>query len=167
MIRKILFIGMFSCLALFLASCGGNNQAEAQAKAQTKEKAAKSDEVTEIVIQPVDNEMKYAKTEFTVKAGTKVRVVMDNIATSEAMHHNVVIMKPGTDKQEIGMAALQAGEAKGYIPDKEAILFYTPMSAPGEKQSVEFTAPAPGDYPYICTFPGHWATMQGVMHVVK
>jgi putative heme-binding domain-containing protein len=24
----------------------------------------------------------------------------------------------------------------------------------------------PGDYPYVCTFPGHWRTMAGVMHVV-
>ncbi|MCH8962102.1 MAG: hypothetical protein IH820_12455 [Bacteroidetes bacterium] len=30
-----------------------------------------------------------------------------------------------------------------------------------------FTAPTePGDYPYVCTFPGHWRTMQGVMQVV-
>jgi azurin len=31
---------------------------------------------------------------------------------------------------------------------------------------VTFTAPAAGDYPYICTFPGHYMTMRGVMHVV-
>jgi uncharacterized protein len=24
-----------------------------------------------------------------------------------------------------------------------------------------------GDYPYVCTFPGHWSIMNGVMKVVK
>jgi len=33
---------------------------------------------------------------------------------------------------------------------------------------LRFTAPdKPGEYPYICTFPGHWRIMQGVMKVVK
>jgi azurin len=47
------------------------------------------------------------------------------------------------------------------------IIAHTPMSAPGETVTVEFTAPAEGDYPYICTYPGHYMTMQGTMHVVS
>ena len=31
--------------------------------------------------------------------------------------------------------------------------------------AIEFTAPAAGDYPYMCTFPGHGAIMKGVMKV--
>ena len=31
-----------------------------------------------------------------------------------------------------------------------------------------FTAPAaPGEYIYVCTFPGHWLRMYGVMLVVR
>ena len=37
---------------------------------------------------------------------------------------------------------------------------------PDETYSLKFTAPSkPGEYPYICTFPGHWRIMQGVMIV--
>jgi azurin len=32
---------------------------------------------------------------------------------------------------------------------------------------VTFTAPAKGTYPYICTFPGHYQTMKGVMTVTE
>jgi azurin len=30
---------------------------------------------------------------------------------------------------------------------------------------VDFTAPAPGDYPFIRTYSGHAAFMHGVLHV--
>jgi azurin len=40
------------------------------------------------------------------------------------------------------------------------------MSQPGEKVEVVFTAPEEtGEYGYVCTFPGHWATMTGTMRV--
>ncbi|MCB0264169.1 MAG: plastocyanin/azurin family copper-binding protein [Calditrichia bacterium] len=120
----------------------------------------------EIVIKPVGDQMLYETTEFTVTAGSKVRVIMENTATSEAMLHNVVILKPETDKAKIGIAAIQAGADKGYIPVDPAVLFYTEITKPGEKNEVVFTAPEPGDYPYICSFPGHYLMMQGVMHSV-
>ncbi len=40
------------------------------------------------------------------------------------------------------------------------------MLARDEKQTMKFTAPTtPGRYEYICTFPGHWQLMRGVMTV--
>jgi azurin len=152
-------------LVILLSGCGGKKEAEEKAPAASAPVPA-APQVRVVVIKPVGEEMKYDTTEFTVKAGTPVKVVMQNTATQPAMHHNVVITKPGTNTDEIGIAAIQAGEAAGYIPTHDAILFYTPMSAPGETREVEFTAPAPGDYPYVCTFPGHYALMKGVMHSV-
>ena len=38
----------------------------------------------------------------------------------------------------------------------------------GEHQIIEFTAPSqPGDYEFVCTFPGHHILMRGIMKVVK
>lgn len=165
MVHKVQFIAILGFFIVLVVACGGGEGRSAP-KAEQGDTAAAS-EVQEVVIRPVGDEMKYETTEFTVKAGTKVRVIMDNIATLEAMQHNVVILKPGSDNQEVGMAALAAGEEKGYIPDNQAILFYTEIAKPGEKKSVEFTAPPAGDYPYICTFPGHFALMHGVMHSVE
>lgn len=121
-----------------------------------------------VVIEPVGNEMKYATTEITAKAGTQLTIVMNNTATSTAMHHNVAVLGvvPGDDAaiEEVGMAAVQAGPDAGYIPEHDALLAYTPMAAPGERTEVTFTVPPPGDYAYVCLFPGHFATMRGVLH---
>ena len=52
------------------------------------------------------------------------------------------------------------------MPDDDAVLAATDMSEPGETVSVTITAPSePGDYRYICTFPGHYTVMQGTMTV--
>jgi hypothetical protein len=38
----------------------------------------------------------------------------------------------------------------------------------GQKQNLTIMAPvAPGDYEYVCTFPGHWETMWGRLVVTK
>lgn len=163
-----LFITLISgSMLLFLSACGGGSNETAPARSTTPAKTPAASDVKEIVITPVGDEMKYAVESFTVKTGQKVRVVMKNTATLEAMVHNVVICKPGTETNDVGMAALQAGEAADYIPQHEAILFHTALAKPGETTSVEFTAPAPGEYPYICTFPGHWSLMKGVMTVTE
>ena len=36
---------------------------------------------------------------------------------------------------------------------------------PDESETISFTAPEAGDYEYVCTFPGHFAMMRGVMKV--
>jgi len=45
-------------------------------------------------------------------------------------------------------------------------MYPTEVAKPGETVEVTFTAPEePGAYTYLCTYPGHWATMQGTMRV--
>ena len=44
----------------------------------------------------------------------------------------------------------------------------TKMIDAGQKEVIEFTAPTkPGDYEFVCTFPGHWTVMNGVMKVTE
>jgi azurin len=64
------------------------------------------------------------------------------------------------------MAAQPDGAAKRYVPEGSDVLFFTDITDPGKSATIHFTAPtAPGEYPYICTFPGHWLLMNGVMVV--
>jgi uncharacterized protein len=57
-------------------------------------------------------------------------------------------------------------QARGFIPESNLVLFNTPLTNARQSSTLEFTAPAaPGDYPFICTFPGHWLTMRGVLRV--
>jgi azurin len=60
------------------------------------------------------------------------------------------------------------GAEMQYVPSMGEVLFSTRLVNPQESVTLQFTAPAqPGDYPFVCTFPGHWRIMNGVMKVVK
>jgi azurin len=94
-----------------------------------------------------------------------VKIHMKNNATPDSnMFHNVVVAKPGTEAQ-VANAGIQAGEAHDWVKEGPDVLAHTPLAKPGETTSIVFRAPAAGDYPYICTFPGHAAVMKGVMKV--
>jgi azurin len=57
---------------------------------------------------------------------------------------------------------------KNYFPDVPEILVKgNKLVGTGQNDLITFTAPAPGDYPYVCTFPGHIRLMRGVMRVVS
>ncbi len=116
-----------------------------------------------VTIQPDGNKMAFATTEFTVKAGQKVNLVMNNTATVAVMKHNIVILNDESKVNEVGQQALSA---PGYLPEHPAILAATPMADAGETTQTSFTAPTePGEYVYICTFPGHYMMMKGKMIV--
>ena len=115
------------------------------------------------------NPLAYDTKEFSVKAGQKVKLTFNNTHPAVPQPHNIVIAKPGTKDTLLGqamqMAAAPDGMAKGFIPDSPDILFKTKLLQPNTSETIEFTAPAAGDYPYLCTFPGHGAIMNGVMKV--
>lgn len=107
--------------------------------------------------------MEYATKTFEVNSGQKIKLIMNNTATMAAMRHNVVILNDKSKIQEVGLAALSA---ENYLPDHPAIIIATPMADAGQVTTVTFTAPTqPGEYTYICTFPGHYNLMQGKMIV--
>jgi cytochrome c oxidase subunit II len=117
----------------------------------------------------IPNVMQFDKKELTVKAGQKVTLIFENKAC--ALMHNFLLLKPGT-KDAVGALADQMlsdpqALAKQYVPASDAILVKSnKLIGIGQSDTIEFTAPAePGDYPYICTFPGHWRLMNGVLKV--
>ncbi|WP_028566791.1 plastocyanin/azurin family copper-binding protein [Salisaeta longa] len=118
-----------------------------------------------ITIEPQGNQLAFATKAFTVQAGETVRLVFKNTATSPAMQHNVVLLNTMDDAAatRVGQAALSAAD---FVPDDPAVMAATPVAKPGETVSVTFTAPeAPGKYRFLCTFPGHYVSMQGTMTV--
>ena len=104
--------------------------------------------------------------EFTTRTGQKVTVTFKN---NDFPPHNLLFVKPGTADEVAALAiALGAeGFAKQFRPDTDKILWGSTMLDHGQEATLDFLAPAPGDYPYICTFPGHHLLMRGVMHVVE
>ncbi len=132
--------------------------------------AAASTEVIEITLKPdTANPLAYDTKEFTVKAGAKVKLTFNNVHPTVPQPHNVVIGSAGSKDKLMGLAMQMAtapdGMAKGFIPEAPEILFHTKLLQPNQTETIEFTAPAAGDYPYLCTFPGHAVLMNGVMKV--
>ncbi len=111
-------------------------------------------------------EMVFSKDKLTVKAGAKVAITFKNNSSSKGMTHNFVLVKPGKAQGVID-ASVAAGPEKGWVADSADIIAKGKLIDAGESQTIEFTAPSePGDYPYVCTFPGH-ATMKGVLKITK
>jgi azurin len=120
----------------------------------------------ELEIASVANTMAFDKTKLSVPAGAEVHLTMKNNATMSTLPHNWVLVKRGTEAS-VAAAGLKLGDQAGYfdVRDKDA-LAHTPMAKAGETSDVTFSAPDdPGDYPYICTFPGHYMMMKGVLTV--
>lgn len=109
--------------------------------------------------------LKYDVTRFEVKAGAKIRLIFNN---NDDMTHNVVIVEPGT-ADEVGNLALQLGlkgSEMNYVPNSPKVLFHTKLMQPGEVESIYFVAPSkPGEYSFVCTYPGHASVMRGILKV--
>jgi azurin len=93
-----------------------------------------------------------------------VHVTFKNSGTQDVMQHNWALVMPGKEAS-VAAAGLARAVTTGYVVPGPDVLAYTPMSKPGETVDTTFTAPAPGTYPYICTFPGHYILMKGVLTV--
>jgi azurin len=125
------------------------------------------EKATTVWIEVVPDLMKFDVDTFSVKAGEKIILELDN---QDGMQHNLLIIEPGT-LEAVGAAAddmLRDPKAseKHYVPEIAEVLFATEMLGPNEVYTLEFTAPdIPGDYPFVCTFPGHWRMMNGIMRV--
>ncbi|WP_052573540.1 azurin [Haloferula sp. BvORR071] len=118
-----------------------------------------------------NDQMQYSTKTLEVTAGDKVTLTLKHIGQipKTAMGHNVVILKAGTPVPTFATKAMTAA-ATDYIPadeeSKKLIVAHTKVVGGGESDTITFTAPAEaGDYPYLCTFPGHFALMQGVLKV--
>ena len=115
--------------------------------------------------------MQFDKREFTVKSGEKVELEFKNIGKLPkiAMGHNLLILKKGISSLKFGQKVMSLGaSATNALPEgsMEDVIAATKLLGPGENETITFTAPEPGDYQFVCSFPGHFAMMRGIM-VVK
>ena len=107
--------------------------------------------------------LKFTNDSFTVSAGSEVVLTFEN--ASGAFQHNWVLVKAGT-KDEVATRGTAAGPANDWIqPDDPDVIENVRLLDPGETGDVGFTAPPPGTYQFVCTFPGHNFTMFGDFEV--
>ena len=123
-----------------------------------------SSDLTEIRIATIVEKMSFDTKELTLKAGKKIKLTFAN---PDFMPHNLLVVQPGSSK-EIGEAALAMGAegfAKQFRPDSPKVIAGTKMLDNGQEETIAFTFDKPGNYEFVCTFPGHYMLMKGVFKV--
>jgi uncharacterized cupredoxin-like copper-binding protein len=144
---------------------GAMTDARAAPKRPVTMPAAWNGEVDADLLLETEPGMKYKQNYLTVKAGSKVRFTFRN---PDDMQHNFVLTS-GKKADKVGQVAGTMGlkgVAKGHIPDIPEVLVHTSLVEPDTEEVIYFEAPAqPGIYEFVCTVPGHYQQMRGVLRV--
>lgn len=125
-------------------------------------------DVQVIAIGTVPHRMIFDKEMVVVQAGKSVEFRFSNV---DSMPHNFAIVKPGS-LAEVGELGETTGRdadaaARHYVPISDKVLLGSRLLLSGQEQALSFDVPsAPGIYPYVCTYPGHWRRMYGALYVV-
>jgi azurin len=109
----------------------------------------------------------FATSSITVRAGEAIKLTFVN---PDVVPHNWALIKPGTLPQVGDLVNRIVAEpdavSRQYIPRTDDVLVYTDIVPPQDQFAISFRAPTQkGRYPFLCTFPGHWMVMNGVMIV--
>ena len=116
----------------------------------------------EITVQ-ADDKMRFDVTAFEVQRGQKVKITLKNIGTTPkfSMGHNLVMLDKTVTTSNVTRFLDEASTAAAteYVPKgSKEVLAATKLLGPSETDTVTFTAPyVPGEYLYLCSFPGHYS----------
>lgn len=118
----------------------------------------------------VNDQIRYSTKKLEGKVGVPMEITLKHTGKipKSSMSHNLVILKPGSMVATISAKCGQAKESNYIATDadtKSAIIAYAPQLGPGETYVIKFTPREAGDYPYLCTFPGHFGEMNGIITV--
>ena len=122
---------------------------------------------TIVTLHAVYEQMRFDKDLIVVEAGKPLVLTLQN---DDAMPHNLAVLSPGALK-EIGLTAEKMppepdSEGRLYVPASPKVLQATRLVNPGQKAQLSFNSPTEdGEYPFVCTFPGHWLRMAGTLVV--
>ena len=120
---------------------------------------------TTITVRASGSTLEYDPPRISVKNGRRVRLRFVNDGT---LPHNVVLPRSEDDLDALILAAYESSET-GYVPmaQKDKLLGYTRLVSPGESVEITFVVPPPGEYRYVCLFPGHANSMLGTLRSLK
>ena len=157
-------------LFVVLISCGGNTDSKKNSfeykKIQKKNTNLDKKSKEALIIINSSDLMKFDKNELIVFEGQEITLTLNHTGkmNKEIMGHNFVLLKKETDLDDFAQRAMLARENE-YIPDGDETIAYTKMIGGGESDTITFSAPEKGSYTYICTFPGHYGLMKGILIV--
>lgn len=165
--KKVNTILSITAASFMLFSCGDKKQdTTAPAETQTEQtETTTPEEVTGVQIELSGNDaMQFDKKEIRVPVGEKVTLVFKHTGKMDkaVMGHNFVLLNKGVDMEAFAQKAATSTETD-HIPADEVsnILAHTKMLGGGESDTIEFTVNEAGEYDFLCSFPAHFALMQG------
>ncbi|MEM7011821.1 MAG: PA14 domain-containing protein [Verrucomicrobiota bacterium] len=152
--RFLAFLSIVSCVAI--------------SNAEPPEWAATPDQTLEF--NTLLGQMKYSISEFEAEPGAKIKIVLDN---TDDLQHNLVFLKPDDDDKDGQKFALECwnlgekGIELGWVPPNHSrVLAASTLLDPHADEDIYLQLPdETGEYPYICTVPGHSLMMRGVIKV--
>jgi azurin len=158
-----------------LAACNKSPQSGGTPPDKTTAAAPKAEEpdasLPEVKVTITGNDqMKFDVTSIEAKPRQKVTVTMKNGGTMPkiSMGHNFVLLRPGTDPAKFVEAGAPYMGKDSIAPETLGdVIAHTKLLGPAETDTISFAAPTkPGEYTYICSFPGHYAIgMKGTLIV--
>ncbi|PJF47619.1 MAG: hypothetical protein D6709_08085 [Chloroflexi bacterium] len=146
-----------------LAACGGDSGQPAQ---PTAPPPGSGGEVS-ITLASKGSTPFYDRDRLEVKAGARVTLTFKNAADPGSNRtFNWVLVKPNTQLRVVSDGQSEGSPETSYVkPNDPNVIAHTRLVAAGESDTITFDAPPPGEYPFICTFPGYYNTMNGVLVV--
>lgn len=170
--KSLNIAGLAIAFMITLSSCGGGGQ-----KAPASDQSVETELVTQdepqvapsnVISLEGNDQMQYDKSELKVAAGQEITLTLKHVGKLEknAMGHNFVLLKSGTDINAFAQKALEAKD-NDYIPTSESgsIIVHTKLLGGGESDTITFTVAEKGTYDFICSFPGHSSMMKGKLIV--
>ena len=129
------------------------------AGAEGESKPPVAAEPVAVAIGAVGDTLAFDTDAISADTGAEVTITFTN--ASSVNTHNFVVVQADT-KDAVAANGTAAGPDNNWVqPGDSSVIANTVLIGPGETTEVTFTAPAPGTYQFVCTFPGHNFTMFG------
>lgn len=178
--RKLSISTLLISFVFMLSACGGGGDSAEQTSDDTGSSMAQADDgVRTIEVIGVDD-LRFAVPEggeglvtsgtsgqfqvlesIEASPGEEIRINMRTVSNlpPTAMSHNFVLLTQDADADQFARESIQAADNNYVAMEYEDwIIAATEMLGDGESDTITFTVPEePGEYQFICTFPGHYS----------
>jgi len=168
---------LIAAAVLVIAACGGPaptpvpvpTAAATPTPAESAVSSAAPGEIVKLTIETATGaeDFSYATPELEAPAGSEINVQLNNLTDpADEVGHNWVLVAPGQEDSVLANG-IAAGDDEDWLDTSDpGIIAATRLIEGAEKDQLKFTAPEPGTYVFICTFPDHYAGgMKGTLTI--
>ncbi len=179
--KKYLFSSLLFTLAIGLAACGGEQESSEQTmESESSEESMAADDGVRTIELIGTDDMKFVIEEevegvitggqsggnllvesIEASPGEEIRIELTTVSNlpPTAMSHNFALLIMDADADAFARASITARDNEYIATDfEDQVIVHTAMLGADETDSITFNAPEePGEYTFLCTFPGHYA----------